>query len=370
MIKRDSLIGLFLLMLFVSLISGCEKKEVKAPVEKAINVKVQPAEKGSLRPFVEAVGTLNPYEEVIVSAEVDGILKSVKVDEGTVVSKGMVLAEIDDTDYSLEVKRADASLRQAEANLSNTRLEYQRKEALNKEGLVTKQQFDDVSTRLSLSEAELERAKATLLLSRQKLTKTKIQSPLIGIVKEKRVSTGDYVKSGASLLTIIQINPIKLNFTVPERDIGKLKVGQEAIFKVDAFPDRGFKGKLNTIYPSLEEKTRTLQVEALVPNPDGLLKPGLFANVTLYTGESRDAVVVPVTALLYEAEKIKVFVAEGDTARERFVKIGQKIQSTVGGRQPTVGEYAEITDGVKEGELVVTVGQQNLFEGAKINVAR
>ncbi len=338
---------------------GCKKKEAKLTTEKAINVQVQPAEKKSLRPFIETIGTLNPYEEVIVSAEVDGMLKIIRVDEGTVVSRGTVLATIDDTDYSLEVKKAEAALRQAEAGLSNTKLEYQRKETLYKEALVTKQQFDDVSTRLALSEAELDRAKATLSLAREKLTKTKIYSPLSGVVKEKKVSAGDYVKNGTSLFTIIQINPLKLNFTVTEKDVSKLKIGQDVLFKVDAMPEKEFKGKVSIIYPALDERTRTLQVEAEVLNPKGLLKPGLFAKVTLYTGIAKDTIVVPATALLYEAENIKVFVVEGDRAREKKVKLGSKY-----------GELMEIVEGLKEGEKVVVVGQQNLFEGAKVNVAR
>lgn len=360
--RKTSLLfyGCILLTVYCLLsLTGCKKKEVKTTTEKVINVQVQPAVKKSLKPFIEAVGTLNPYEEVIISTEVDGIVKDVRVDEGSLVSKGQVLAMIDETDYNLEVKRTDATLKQAEATLSNTKLEYQRKEALYKEQLVTQQQFDDVSTRLSLAEAEIDRAKASLSLAREKLRKTKIYSPLPGLVKEKKVSAGVYVKSGTNLLAIIQTNPIKLNFAVTEKDVGKLGKGQEVLLKVDAFPDKDFKGKVSIIYPSLDERTRTLQVEALVQNPGGLLKPGTFAHVTLYTGAAKDTTVVPVTSLLYEAEKVKVFIVEGDIAKEKEVRIGSKY-----------GETMEIVEGLKEGELVVTVGQQNLAEGIKVNVAR
>jgi RND family efflux transporter MFP subunit len=340
-------------------LSACKKKEVKATAEKAVNVQVQPAGKRSLRPFIETIGTLNPYEEVTVSAEVDGVLKSVKVDEGTAVSKGMLLATIGDTDYILEVKRAEATLKQAEATLANTKLEYQRKEALYREELLTKQQFDDVATRLSLAEAEIERARAVLNLAKEKLRKTKIYSPLSGVVKEKKVSAGDYAKNGTNLFVIIQNNLIKLTFTVTEKDVGKLRKGQDVILKVDALPDKEFEGKVNIIYPSLEERTRTLQVEAIVPNHHGLLKPSFFAHVTLYTGTARDTIVIPITSLLYEAEKVKVFVVEGDKAKEKEVRLGGKY-----------GEMMEIVEGLKEGEEVVVVGQQNLSEGVKVNVAR
>jgi membrane fusion protein (multidrug efflux system) len=336
---------------------ACKKKDTKSDVEKIFNVQVQDVAMKPLKPFIESIGTLNPFEEVTVSAEVEGVLRSVKVEEGTQVSKGMLLAAIDDSDYSLEVKRAEAALRQAEATLENTRLEHKRKDALFQEELVTKQQYDDVVTRLSLADAEVERAKASLSLARLKLAKTKITSPLACVVKEKRVSAGDFVKNGTPLFVIIQPNPIKLRFTVPEKDVGRLKMHQEVILKVDGFPGSEFKGKVNIVFPNVEEKTRTLQIEALVPNNNGILKPGLFAKVILYTAGERNTIVVPVTALLYEAEKVKVFTVEGERAKEREVKLGSKY-----------GETMEIVEGIKEGEKVVTFGQQNLSEGAKINI--
>jgi RND family efflux transporter MFP subunit len=356
--KAIAIISLLFLILIV-MHSGCKKNEAKVTEEKVMNVKVLAAEMKSFRPFVETIGTLKPNEEVIVSSEVDGIVKNLRVNEGSSVSKGMVLVEINETDYRLEVNRADAALRQAEASLANAKLEYERKASLYKEELVTKQQFDDISARLALADGELDRAKAGLSLAKEKLSKTKIYSPLEGIVREKRLTKGDYVRNGSQLLWIVQTDPLKLSFTVPEKDMGKLKIGQDVLFKVDTYPDTEFKGKLGTIYPSLEEKTRTLQVEALVPNHDNRLKPGLFTKVTLYTGQARDIVVVPITAILYEDSRVKVFIAEGERAKERPVKIGTKY-----------GEYLEIVEGIQKGEMVVVAGQNNLAEGVKMNVAR
>ena len=374
--KSFALLVMFLCLLIFTF-TACEKKEVKTVTEKIISVQVQPVKKKSLRPFINNIGTLNPFEEVTVSSEVDGILKDVNVDNGSEVSKGMILAAIDDTDYNLEVERGMASLKQAEANLSNIKLEYHRKEELYKKELLTKQQYDDVTARLSIADAELERAKSSVSTARQKLSKAKIYSTLSGVVKEKKVSSGNYVKNGTPLFTIIQTNPAKLDFTVNEKDLEKIKKGQDVFLTVYAFPDKEFKGKLNIIYPNVDERTRTLKVEALVPNDGQLLKPGFFAKVMLYTGEAKDIFLVPVTSLLYEEEKIKVFVVEGDKARERIVKIGQKykLQSEVGnremeaeGQESDMAEFVEVVKGLKEGEQVVVVGQQNLFEGAKIKI--
>ena len=340
--------------------SGCGEKETKTVVtEKVINVLTQPAEGRPLRPFIESTGTLIPYEKVTVSSELDGVLKEVRVDEGVPVTKGTVLVMIDDTDYSLEVKRAEAALRQAEASLSNTTVEYKRRESLYKEGLSTKEEFDAVSTRRSLAEAEIEKAKVSLSLAKQKLSKTNIYSPLLGVVRDKKVSAGDYVRNGSPLFKVIQIDPIKLSFTVPERDVGRLQTGQEVQFKVDPFPEKEFKGKLSIIYPTLDEKTRTLQVEAGVPNPAGLLIPGLFTQALLYTSAPRTTLVVPITAILYEAEQAKVYIVEGGKAIEKSVRLGVKY-----------GDVMEILEGLQKGDMVVVAGQQNLTEGIRVNVAR
>lgn len=350
-----------ILILLVSITFGCAKKseETKAPAEKIVNVKAQPAERKAIRPFIEATGSLNPDEEVTLSIEADGQLKEVAVDEGAMVSDGMIIARIDDTDYALEVKRNEASLRQTRASLENARAEFDRKKSLYDEQLVTRQQFDDVSTRVTLAEAEIERAEVAVSIAKQKLSKTVIRSPLAGVVKVKKVSVGDYVRNGAQLVTIIRNNPLKLVFSVTEKETGGLKLGQDVVFVADPFPGREFHGSVSMIHPNLDEKTRTLQVEASVSNADGALKPGMFANVTLYTGAEKSSVAVPVTALLYEGEQVRVFVADGNIARERRVKVGKKI-----------GETMEIADGLSAGEMVVTAGQQNLSDGVKINVAR
>jgi RND family efflux transporter MFP subunit len=353
-------------LLFITLIltalsfslSACGK-EKKQEREKSVNVKVLPAEKKRIQPYLETTGTLKPFEEVTVSSEVDGIVKKIMVEEGSRVGAGTLLIAINDIDYSLEWKRSDAALRQSQANLDNAKAEFKRKDTLYKEELITKQQFDDVFTRLALAEADVERAKATLETSKEKLARTKVYSPLIGAVKEKKISVGDYVRNGTPLLQLIKINPLKLNFTISEKDAAILKIGQQVLFTVDSYTGKEFKGRVSLIYPNVEEKTRTLQAEAIVPNDNHILKPGFFAKVLIYTTTSRQAIIVPITALIYDNSIVRVFVVESDKARQRVVKIGGKY-----------GESIEVTEGIKENEQVVIVGQNNLSEGVKVNVAR
>ena len=357
--SRSSMVLAFLLCVSVFAVLGCGKQEQKAVKERAVNVRVWTVESRSLRPFVESIGTLNPYEIVNVSSELDGILKTIHVDEGSPVTPGQVIAMIKETDYQLAVEQAIAILKQAEAALANAKLEHQRKDALYREELVTKQQFDDVVARLAVAQGDVERAVAGLDLAKEKLTKTKIHAPMAGSIKEKKVTAGDYIRNGTFLVSIIRTDLLKLTFSISEKDVGSLRAGQDVSFVVDAFPGREFRGQVKTIYPHLEEKTRSLQVEAVVSNTDRSLKPGLFARVTLYTGPARATVVVPITALLYDNSTTKLFVAEGDRAKERKVQAGRKY-----------GEFMEIVEGLKAKEIVVTVGQNNLMEGVLVNVAR
>ena len=338
---------------------GCQKQEAKVQKERAVNVRVWTAENRQLRPFVESIGTLNPYEIVNVSSELDGILKTINVDEGSPVTAGQVIAQIKETDYQLAVEQATAIVKQAQAALANAKQEHLRKEALYREELVTKQQFDDIVARLAVAQGDVERAVAGLDMAKEKLTKTRIHAPMAGSIKEKKVTAGDYIRNGMLLVSIIRTDLLKLSFSISEKDVGSLRAGQDVTFAVDAFPGREFRGQVKTIYPSLEEKTRSLQVEAVVQNTDKSLKPGLFARVTLYTGPARDTIVAPITALLYDSSTTKLFVAEGDRARERKVQIGRKY-----------GEFMEIVEGIKAKEAVVTVGQNNLMEGVLVNVAR
>ncbi|HOL58464.1 MAG TPA: efflux RND transporter periplasmic adaptor subunit [Syntrophales bacterium] len=348
-----------LLALALSLTVGCAKKEEKKKMEKVVNVKVMTVGTKLLRPYVEAVGTLKPLDEVTVSAEVEGVVEKIDVIEGAKVKRGALLVKIKDTDYRLALRQAEAVLKQAEANLANLGEEFRRKEALYREELVTKQQFDDVSARLEVARSEVDRARSARDLAKERLRKTEIFCPLSGLVKEKKVSAGDYVRGGTPLVRIIVTHPLLLNFSVVEKDWKYLKVGQEVSFRVDSAAGRMFSGKIRNLFADLDERTRTLQAEALVPNPREELKAGLFARVIVYTGPPEEKVVIPINALLYEGTQVRVFTVVENRAQERVVKTGQKY-----------GDMMEVLAGLTAGEMLVVVGQNNLAPGVMVHVAR
>jgi membrane fusion protein, multidrug efflux system len=349
--------GLVILAAVGLLLSGCGNAEEKTRPEKKVNVKVWAVEKRSVRPYVETIGNLAANDEVTVAAEVDGILREVPVDEGALVAKGTILARVDGTDYRLGADNAEAALKQAEAALANVRVEYARKEALLKEELVTRQQFDDVSLRRTMAERDLDRARVSLSLARQKLSKTVVVSPIKGAVRVKQVAAGDFARTSQPLMTVVQVDPLKLSFTIPEKDVSLLKTGQDVSFSVDTFPGREFSGRVSAINPSLDERTRSLKAEAVVPNGPGELKPGFFARVKVFTSASKQALLVPSNAIQYEGTHVKVFLDDGGKAREQAVKLGAKY-----------GDMVEVIEGLAGGEKLIVVGQNNLTSGMKINV--
>lgn len=345
-------------VLTVVFASGCAKKE-KPQAIKVINVKLGEVVRKTVRPYIETIGTLKPFDEILVSPEVDGILKNTYFDEGKVLKKGELMAEINDTDFRLDLGRADAGFKQARATLENTKYEYGRKASLFKEDLVTKQQFDDVSTRLIIAENDMNKAKATLDLARERLNKTRIKSPVNGAVKAKKIATGDFARASVPIASVIIVDPLKLVFSITEKDVSRIRKGQEVVFTVDAYRDREFSGSVSTIYPGLEDASRTLTVEALVPNKSSELKSGFFAKVKIYTEKEKEAVLIPTTAVVYDESRSKVFTYENGIARERQVKLGA-----------SYGDFIEIVDGLSGGEKLITVGQNNLADGVKVNVLK
>ena len=205
------IISLFILP-FIMMNFGCGKNEAKGPEEKVMNVKVWAVEKKSLRSNVETIGTLKPYEEVIIGSEIDGIVKNLRVSEGSPVSKGMVLLEIRETEYRLEVKKAEAALRQTEASLANAKQEYERKAALYKEELVTKQQFDDISARLAGQAPSPDHVREVVIGDNVWIGHCCMIFPGVRIGDGSVVSAGSVVHSHVPPRAVVAGNPARVLF--------------------------------------------------------------------------------------------------------------------------------------------------------------
>jgi membrane fusion protein (multidrug efflux system) len=260
-------------------------------------------------------------------------------------------------------------VRQADATFSETRIQLDRTKGLVGQGLVAKQQLDEQQARYDVAEANLKSARenvrniratiaarrASLALAQKKMADAKIVAPMSGFIKERLISEGLFLKLNSPVVTLVQNSPLKLRFDVPENALDAVRVNGPVQFQVDSFPDRKFTGKISRLAPSVDRESRTLRVEALVANSDGILKPGLFARVLILTDRRDKALVVPAAAVFQFAGLEKVFVIEGGKVAERIVRSGTQSDS-----------FVEIVEGVKEGDLVATSNLGNLQQGREV----
>ncbi len=254
---------------------------------------------------------------------------------------GTLLAELDKSVLQAEVASARASLDLAQK-------EHKRAAELLQRGTGTKQRKDETFAALRLSEADLALAQA-------QLDKLEIYAPFDGTLGIRRLDVGAYLGAGEDIVNLEQIDPVKVDFEVPERFIGELQPGKEIQLRTDAYVGEIFPAWISVIDPQINPRTRAAQVQALANNKGGRLKPGQFVSVTLRVNERQGATFVPEQALVPNSEMPAVFRVEDGVARLVPVKTGIR-----------VARHIEILFGVAPGEIIVTAGQQRLGDGAPV----
>lgn len=337
--------------------NGQVEQEGTALQKKGFPVKIAPVSRELVQRTVETSGTFLPEDEVKVSAEIKGKIKKIYVEEGDRVKNGVLVVKIDDERYVLVAKKAEATYNQARSNRINTQRTFERTKDLYIKGIVGKQLYDDKETASILAEKELENAKVALDLAKKDLKDTEIFSPLIGLITEKIATVGEYVEEGTVLLKAQQISPIKLHTYIPERYTGEVRVGQAIQAKVDAYPERLFQGSVTVVGPSIDPETRNVRIEARFPNKDEKLRPGFFAHTKIIISTKQKALVVPQSAIIIREGYKKVFVKEGNQAKERKVDTGSFFDGKV-----------EIREGLRGDEEVIIMGHEFLVDGNPILV--
>ncbi|HXU09250.1 MAG TPA: efflux RND transporter periplasmic adaptor subunit, partial [Blastocatellia bacterium] len=382
------------------LLASCSSKskesaaraDAKVEPAAAIQVSTAPVVERSTNRGVEVVGSLEAQDEVTISSQASGNLESISVDLGSPVSRGQVIARIDQRELKLKRDQAEAALHQAEAKLGITRdgkidpqkqpdvrqavagLERARYDLIAAKklfdaGTISNQQYDVYQKTVDQAEARyqaslenvrnlegiIEEKRAALDLTKKQLADSDIISPLSGVVKEKTASRGEYLQPGKPVVTIVQINPLRLRLEVPETFAASIAKGQVVTLKVDSFADREFKGVIKRINPSMDEKSRSLMAEAEVANPNALLRPGMFARSQIVSNSKTMALMVPEKAVVSLAGVTKIFILEGSVAVERIVQLGARD-----------GSLVEILEGVKPGERVITSNAEQLHDGSAV----
>ena len=395
--------ALVLLYLPWSLImfSACSKtsgKAVESTSPKPIAVQVLTVEQKQIRRNVESVGSLFPLDEVTVSSEVEGRVDQVLVDVGDHVAAGQTIVKVVQTELQLTLEQQRASLQQARArlglsesgddlkdvrnapevkkaaaDLADAEQKYLRSKTLFEQGLLPKQNFDEAESRHNAAKAtydlsvqavenlraQLAQSKAATSLAQKKVGDSMIRAPFAGQIKERSVTQGQYLKVQTPVMVIVNVDPMRVRLRVPEKMAAWVKTGQEVSVAVEAYPGRTFTGKITRINPSVDQQTRAFEVEALIDNREKLLKPGFFVKATIPSSFVVDALTIPQQALVYVYGVYKVYVVDGNTLKEREVKIGER-----------AGEEVEVVEGLSAGEKVVLAGKgQELKEGAVVEIA-
>jgi len=361
-----------------------------------IAIRVAPVVSRQIQRVVEAVGTLYPYDEVVVSAEVDGRVEEVRFDLGDAVAQGDVLARISEEEQRYLVAQTEAQLRQAlerlglkseeervhdiretpevrraQADLFDAEQRYKRARQLVDQGIGSQQDLDAAQARYKAMLAaydatlnqtrnliqQVEQYKASLQLQRKRLRDTTVRAPFAAYVKERQVTVGQYVRVNTPLFTLVKINPIRLRAEVPERMAPWIQIGQAAEVSVEAYPDRRFEGRVWRISPTVDQSKRTFLVEALMQNPGGELKPGSYAKARIRTNKFEQVYLVPVRAVNYVLGTNKVYAVRGNTVEPREVKLGDRF-----------GQEVEIVEGVRPGERVAITQLNRLESGVSVRV--
>jgi membrane fusion protein, multidrug efflux system len=291
-----------------------------------------------------AVGSLRSDETTIVRPEIAGRVAQILFREGEHTAKGTVLVKLD-----ASVQQAD--LERAKANYVLSKSKFDRAVELRNQGFISSQAKDEAENNLKVAQADVELAQA-------RLDKTAIRAPFAGTIGLRQVSVGDYVKEGQDMVNLEALDPLKVDFRVPEISMSQVKDGQGLQITLDALPDRVYEGRVYAINPLIDANGRSIVIRAQVPNKDGKLRPGMFARVRLFTSGSKETMVVPEESLFPVGDDKYVYKVVDKKATRQKVEIGQRREGRV-----------EIVNGLTPEDIVVTAGVIKLREGAPVSIA-
>ncbi len=331
------------LVVLALLVPGCALAQPTGGKPPGVPVKAAAVRVSTLSTDVSAVGTLIANESVMIRPEIAGRVVAIHFDEGQAVPKGAKLVTLDQSEYKAILAQSEA-----EAKLATRR--YERSQELRKQNFISQEAVDE-------SRSNLDRSAARRQETEVKLAKSELRAPFAGIVGLRQVSPGAYVKEGADIARLEDIDSIKLDFRIPETFVGELRADQEVAVRVDAYPNQVFKGRIYALEPGVDEKSRTLLVRARIANKDRKLRPGMFARVVLTLGTRDGAIVVPDQAIVPRGESVFVYrVVDGKASLTPV---------TTGARAP--GEV-EIVKGLSPKDVVVVDGQIKLQDGAPVTI--
>ena len=379
-------------------VAGCVKADsaqAGGADRQAKQVTVVPVKRDAVRRSVDVVGTLTAVDQVTVSSEADGTVRAILADLGDRVQAGQVLVRLDNERQQYAFQQQQAALartlaqygaadpqhlpepdntpdvRRASAELVQARSAFDRAKELLRRELVSQQAFDDAQAELQTKQAghevalqnsrnlraSIQASEAAMKLADRQVRDTEIRAPFDGYVERRLINLGELVKEQMPVMAIVRLDPLKVTAEIPERMAPWIDNGRPVEMHVDAYPGRTFTGKVTRISPAVNTGTRAFPFEAVVPNSEGILKPGTFARVHVESGKVDEVLTLPYAALQYRYGVNRAFVVNGDRLEMRELQVGERL-----------GDRIEVTSGVKPGERVVVSDVETLNGGELVAV--
>lgn len=388
--------GIALILSGALLAAGCSTTAETAPgatkAPEPLAIATAAVESRSIDWYLRVTGSLMADAQAEVSAETAGRVIETPVERGTRVAEGALLIRISPSETAAQLQEADANAAQieaklglvagqpfdwmkvpdvmnAKASLDLAEAEFNRMRSLVEQKVISQSEFDQRRTQFELARQKyqseqnladqlyrsLEGARARVALARKAVSDTSVRAPLTGLVAERLVSVGDYVTRGARVATVVRIDPLRVELTVPEQHVSLVKVGQQVRLTVDAYPGQEFAATVKFVSPSLRSDQRALTVEAIAPNGDARLKPGFFATALIRQPDAAPALLVPATAVETVAGTSRVYAVKDNRIEERIVTLGEKLDAQI-----------EITSGVAKGDVIATEPKGRLSDGQQV----
>jgi membrane fusion protein (multidrug efflux system) len=339
-------------------LSGCKGKTAEAsaaPAEKpAVSVQTETVVEVDVPRTLRLTGTLRGDRETDLAANASGRVLATSVERGEQIKPGQVLAKLDTRAASLSAAEARAQADSTRAQEEQARIECERYEQLKQKNAISDLEYQQKVTQCRTLPLSVQAAAARAALAAQNVGDGLIRAPFAGVVAERYVEVGQFVRQDSRIVTIVSADPLRLQVAVPEAQIAQVREGADLSFAVSAYPERRFAGKVRFVSGALRASTRDLIVEAMVPNGDRVLLPGMFADVELTIGTQR-LPAVPKRALLEQDDQARLFAVVAGKLEERVVSRG-----------PAVGERVAILRGVRAQEKVVVSDLGALDNGQRV----
>jgi membrane fusion protein (multidrug efflux system) len=351
------------LLLMAALIGGLgfvKYRQVESAIAAGASFQMPPtsvttvvAKKETWPSTLSVIGTGAAVQGVTVSADLPGTVDKIHFESGQAVHEGDILVELD-------IRQEKAQLANIEAQRDLAHVQYGRSEELSKAGVISKSEYDNAAAQQKATEAQVNEVKASI-------ARKTIRAPFTGVLGIRQISLGQYLAAGQSIVSLQSINPIYVNFGVPQQDTPKMKIGRSVRVTTADLPGVKFNGRITALDSVINEQTRNIQIQGTLENPGGKLRPGMFLEVELPLGESRDVIPLPASAINYAPSGDSVFVVS-DLKDEKTGKPYKGVRQQIVKIEGSKGDQVAIISGLNPGDEVVSAGAFRLRNAAPVQV--